>query len=190
MDTRKGSCWTMPLLYLSVAQRLGYPIYPVSAPQHIFLRYNDTNLAMQNIEATNGGYTPDDEYIYTLEIPQKGIESGAYMKSLTYKEFLGEMIGENGRYWAQHGDMEKAREYLEIAIELEPTGAEIAVSLGSVYWHLDQDKDGLPSMDYKGKSKYYMNKAQELGAGKMIDENYLVRQRQLEKEYREKNNVK
>jgi regulator of sirC expression with transglutaminase-like and TPR domain len=39
MDTRKGSCVTMPLLYLVLAQRLGYPVYPVPAPDHLFLRY-------------------------------------------------------------------------------------------------------------------------------------------------------
>jgi regulator of sirC expression with transglutaminase-like and TPR domain len=60
MDTRKGSCWTMPLLHLAVAQRLNYPIYPVSAPQHIFLRYDDPGLEMQNIEATAGGYTSNE----------------------------------------------------------------------------------------------------------------------------------
>jgi regulator of sirC expression with transglutaminase-like and TPR domain len=27
LDTKKGSCVTMPLLYLAIAQRLGYPVY-------------------------------------------------------------------------------------------------------------------------------------------------------------------
>ena len=38
LDTKSGSCFTMPLLYLALAQRLGYPVYPVSAPQHLLLR--------------------------------------------------------------------------------------------------------------------------------------------------------
>ena len=55
IDTKSGSCFTLPLLYLALAQRLGYPVYPVSAPQHLFLRYVDPNLEMRNIEATGGG---------------------------------------------------------------------------------------------------------------------------------------
>ncbi len=50
LDTGAGSCTTMPLLYLAIAQRLDYPVYPVAAPQHLFLRYVDPTLKEQNIE--------------------------------------------------------------------------------------------------------------------------------------------
>lgn len=62
LDSKKGSCVTMPLLYLAIAQRLGYPVYPVNVPYHLFLRYSDPTLEQKNIEATGGGgYVPDDE---------------------------------------------------------------------------------------------------------------------------------
>src|SRR6202008_2798025 len=32
LDTRRGICFTMPLLYIAVAQRLGLPVYPVTRP--------------------------------------------------------------------------------------------------------------------------------------------------------------
>ncbi len=74
LDTKAGSCTTMPLLYLAIAQRLGYPVYPVAAPQHLFLRYIDPKLNEQNIEATGGGgFTSDEEYTVTLEIPEQDI---------------------------------------------------------------------------------------------------------------------
>jgi len=36
LDSRKGNCVSMALLYLAISQRLGYPVYAVRAPDHIF----------------------------------------------------------------------------------------------------------------------------------------------------------
>lgn len=55
LDTKRGICYTMPLLYIAVAQRLGYPIYPVAAPDHLFVRYVEPGFPLQNIEVTSGG---------------------------------------------------------------------------------------------------------------------------------------
>lgn len=83
LDTKAGSCTTMPLLYLVLAQRLGYPIYPVAAPQHLFCRYILPDSKYINIEATTGRvYIADEGYIHDMEIPKAGIKSGAYMKLL------------------------------------------------------------------------------------------------------------
>jgi len=190
MDTNKGSCWSMPLLYLSVAQRLGYPVYPVSAPQHIFLRYEDPKLEWKNIEATNGGYSSDEEYIYVFEIPEKGIKSGAYMKTLTYLEFLGEIIAENGRYWGTHGNLGKARQYLELALELQPTGAEIARSLAATYYLLDKEYSGFNMVNYRNIARYYLDKAYELGVAELAADNYEKHQKELQNEYLEGRNKK
>jgi len=88
LDTKMGNCVTMPMLYIAVAQRLGYPVYAVVAPDHYFVRYIDPHLKRQNIEATAGGYVSDGEYIYTLHVSKKGLESGAYMRTLTYREYV------------------------------------------------------------------------------------------------------
>lgn len=88
LDTRKGNCFNLPLLYMAVARRLGYPIKPVSAPRHLFLRYVDPKLKRQNIEATgNGGFSPDAEYIADLKISKIALKNGLFLKSLSKKEF-------------------------------------------------------------------------------------------------------
>jgi len=61
LKTRKGNCQTMPLLWYAVAERLGYPVKAVSAPQHFFLRYDDGQSRV-NIEATSGS-VPSDQQI-------------------------------------------------------------------------------------------------------------------------------
>ena len=35
LDRKKGQCVTLPLLYLIIAQRLGYPVHAVGIPDHV-----------------------------------------------------------------------------------------------------------------------------------------------------------
>ena len=53
LETRRGSCVTIPMLYMAVAQRLGYPVYGVTAPEHSFVRFVDPRLKEQNIELSS-----------------------------------------------------------------------------------------------------------------------------------------
>jgi regulator of sirC expression with transglutaminase-like and TPR domain len=95
LDYKEGCCVSMPTFYMAVGQRLGYPIYPVSAPQHVFLRYVDPKFKEQNIEATEGGgYSPDDNYRKDLEVSAKALKSGAYLRTLSHREFLGYLISQ------------------------------------------------------------------------------------------------
>lgn len=207
LDTMSGSCVTMPLLYLALAQRLGYPVYPVSAPQHIFLRYIDPNLKMQNIEATNGGgYSPDEAYINDMEIPNKGIETGAYLRTMTYKEFLAELFIENAGYWAKNHNAPRAIRYWEESFKLNPRNAEVYRILGNYYFELakyemEKYQSGYypkvsnnpfvqrdirnSQLAYRdqliAKGEEFRHKAEELGAAPPLPKNYWIIQEQNHK---------
>jgi regulator of sirC expression with transglutaminase-like and TPR domain len=71
LDTREGNCLSIPMLYMAIAQRLGYPVYAVMVPDHSFLRFVDPRLKEQNIELSGGaGYSPDEEYAFSLNVSQ------------------------------------------------------------------------------------------------------------------------
>ncbi|MDP3153016.1 MAG: transglutaminase family protein [Archangium sp.] len=92
LSRRKGNCASLPLLWFAVAERLNYPVFAVSAPEHFFLRYDDGKFR-QNIEATSGGGSPSDErIIHELEVPEAAIKSGSMMRSLSKRQFLLELI--------------------------------------------------------------------------------------------------
>lgn len=210
LDTKSGSCFTLPLLYLALAQRLGYPIYPVSAPQHIFLRYVDPNLKMQNIEATGGGgYTPEELYVNDMEIPSKGIETGTYLRTMTCRELLAELFGENALYWVKNHNAPKAIRYFEEAIKLNPIQAEIQENFGNYYFQLakhemEKHQSGyLPQIsnnplvqnDIKNRQLTYQNqliakgkefrrKAQKLGVAPPLPRNYWIIQEENRKKYK------
>jgi hypothetical protein len=59
-----GTCVTMPLLYIAIGRRLGYPLHLVMAKEHYFVRWEDSQDRF-NIEATSPGFEPvDDEHFH------------------------------------------------------------------------------------------------------------------------------
>ncbi len=201
LDTNAGSCTTLPLLYLALAQRLGYPVYPVAAPQHLFCRFRLPDGTEQNIEATAGGWSPDEDYIRDLEIPEQGLKSGAYMETMTYRQLLGDLIIENGGYWARQGDFMRAVRYVELGLILNPKTAEAYRMLGHAYRQLAKGYRGmavqLPSLAnqsaleltrdiYVNNTRRYAEQAEQafaradqLGAALPTQANYWVRQNEL-----------
>jgi len=86
LDRKKGVCTSLPLLYMIVAEKLGYPIYAVEAPDHTFCRYVLNDGTYYNIEVTSGGgEVPDLFYIDDMHIPKQAFTNGVYMRTLSKK---------------------------------------------------------------------------------------------------------
>lgn len=132
LTTRKGSCITMPMLYLILAERLDLPIYPVRAAKHFFLRYIPdipTFDFQENIEATNGGsFIPDEQYVIDAEIPQKAIENGVYLRTLNKKEYIATLLSINTTEYANTGNIARAKKYLELSMQYDST-------FSGAYWN-------------------------------------------------------
>jgi hypothetical protein len=62
-DSRQGTCVSMPVLYVGVGRRLGYPLRLVTAKGHVFARWDGAGERL-NIEATGQGLScfPDAYY--------------------------------------------------------------------------------------------------------------------------------
>jgi len=174
LDTKRGNCVSMTRLYLAIAQRLGYPVYAVHVPDHIFVRYVDPNLEEQNIEASsNGGYISDEKYIKDLQISERGIKSGAYLKTLSNKEYLALLIAENAIYWGKHGDINRAIKYLEYSVKLYPHSPEINDNLGIAYLDYSKKFKGEEAKRYAAKSQFYQKQAIELGLAALPRKDYI-----------------
>lgn len=126
LDTQQGNCVSMPMLYIAVSQRLGWPVYLVHVPDHSFVRYVDPSLKEQNIETTsNGGYVPDEEYVKDFHVSAKGRKSGAYLRTLSYREMIGDLVAINGITHGRRGLTEKSIVYLTAATKLNPANAAV-----------------------------------------------------------------
>jgi len=95
-DKHFGTCASMPVLYVAIAQRLGYPVNLASAKYHYYVRYEDWNNKHLNVEATmtQGFFTPtDDEYKYgQFPCTDGEIKEYGWLRPLTNKELLGHFL--------------------------------------------------------------------------------------------------
>lgn len=79
IDTRMGTCGNMPVLYLALAWRLGWPVILIVAGSHALCRFDDGDVS-HNIECTNftdGFRSPPDDYLKReYGIPDAAVQTG------------------------------------------------------------------------------------------------------------------
>jgi len=112
-DTPGGTCASMPVLYVAVGRRLGYPLKLATAHSHIFARWDGEALFNKpgghdnpawreafNCETTNGFHKYDDEYYKTWPFPvsEHQIAHNGLLKSLTPFEEFAQFLGARGHY--------------------------------------------------------------------------------------------
>jgi len=113
IDGPGGTCASMPVLYVAVGRRLGYPLKLVEAKGHLLFRWDDPFgkrfriPETFNVEGTGNGIGSfsDEHYRKWPEAWNKAeIAAGCYLRSMSRIEelagFLGtraECLGDNGR---------------------------------------------------------------------------------------------
>jgi hypothetical protein len=118
-----GTCMTMPVLYIAIGRRLGYPLKLVEAYAHSFVRWDDLNGERFNIETTTWGYTShDDEYYKTWPNPlsKELLSTGVFLRSLSPREELGFFLNARGTCLRENLQIHLALESLYFASLLYP----------------------------------------------------------------------
>lgn len=91
-EKRTGTCASLPVLYVALGRRMGYPMHLVAAKGHLFARWDDGNGTRVNLEASNaGGYTshPDTYYrTWPHALSQTEEDRGGYLVNLTAQQCL------------------------------------------------------------------------------------------------------
>ena len=137
MDKKSGYCLSLSMLYLSIGERLGLPLYGVVVPGHFFVRYDDGR-ARFNIETTSkGGTAPDEHYIAKFKVPRGG-NNNIYMKNLNKLQTLGCFFNNLGNSYSDVGDTDAALLAFERAVAINPTLSESRANLGNIYLKKDQ----------------------------------------------------
>ncbi len=119
---RQGTCSSIPVLYVAVGRRLGYPLKLVTTKGHLFVRWEGTGERF-NVEATSHGLNRfDDDYYrhWPFEIsPSEEVAEG-YLKSLTPAEELAVFLSIRGMCERQAGRWLDAAESFAMAAKLAP----------------------------------------------------------------------
>jgi len=170
LETGKGMCVSMPLLYVAVGQRLGYPIALVCVPDHAFARYVDPAFPHGNIEATSGGKRfTDDDYIKRHGVNATALKSGAYMRPLTLREHLGVLITCSAYIHAMRKDVATCLQYLKASLTLAPRRAETYEQIAEAYSYYSKLTSGAESSSYALQARATMRKALDLGYVRIED---------------------
>jgi tetratricopeptide (TPR) repeat protein len=132
LDRKRGYCLSLSILYLSLAERLGMPMYGVVVPGHFFVRYDDGRTRW-NIETTNEGANAlDKHYVEKFKVPE-GDGHSLYMKNLDKIQTLGCLFNNLGNMYCDTGQLEAALTTLQTAVEINPMLAESRANLANVY---------------------------------------------------------
>lgn len=126
-----GTCATMPVVYVAVARRLGYPVKLVETREHLFFRWEDprgtiihwqhTNTEFWlppdrfNVEGAGEGiaYYPDSFYIQWPHLwKESDFMHGRYLRPLSSKDELASFFIERGEcFWELRSRGEALKAY-------------------------------------------------------------------------------
>jgi hypothetical protein len=119
---REGTCSSMPVLYVAVGRKLGYPLKLVTTKGHLFVRW-EGNGERFNIEATVRGLAKydDDHYRHwPFEITPQEEAAEGYLKSLTPSEELAVFLSIRAMCQREAGHAADAAQSFAAASRLAP----------------------------------------------------------------------
>ena len=107
---RMGTCSSMPVLYVALGRRLGYPLKLVTTKSHLFIRW-DGPAEQFDLEATGRGMNRyDDEHFkhWPFEVTEAEIQTDGYLKSLNPAEELALFLSLRGHCLKEAGRLNEA----------------------------------------------------------------------------------
>jgi len=124
LDKRQGNCIGLSVLYLCATRKLGLPLYLVSAPQHVFVRYDDGRERF-NIETTTGGTLHDDDAFLQEQLGRTvtAQAGGVDFLTLSNATVLGVLLQERAVLRMEMGQPQQACADLARSAEICPLDA-------------------------------------------------------------------
>lgn len=142
IDTQRGTCASMPILFLGVAHRLGWPMHAVVSRDHMWTRWDEGEPGPNdgkeyfNLEATDaaskdgmGKFSSpsDEEMAKFVGTPRELIDNGSDFGSLTPRQTLAVYLQARVAYWQATGKHVNAIKDAKLAVSLFPKNYDIAM---------------------------------------------------------------
>lgn len=122
LNFRLGTCSSLPVLYIAIGRRLGYPLKLVTTKAHLFLRWESATERF-DLEATGKGMNRyDDEHFkqWPFPVTEDEIKADGYLKSLTPVEELAVFLSLRGHCLREAGRIQEAASAYRAAAKLVP----------------------------------------------------------------------
>jgi hypothetical protein len=107
-----GTCVSLPVLYVALGRRLGYPLCLALSNGHMYVRWETgRDEGSFNVETTAIGLNihPSSHYqAWPFPLTPQQLATNCFLRSLTPREELACFVGERGRCFAENHDYESA----------------------------------------------------------------------------------
>lgn len=130
---RSGTCSTMPVLYVAIGRRLGFPMYLVTTKGHMFARWESADGKQRfNIEGTNHGmncYSDEFYKSWPYKIDDEEIKDSSRLKSLSGAEEFALFLQIRGNILESQNRMPEALAAYGFAQALQPKNFDYFLNL-------------------------------------------------------------
>lgn len=119
---RQGTCSSLPVLFVAVGRRLGYPLNLVTTKGHLFVRWESASERFNFEAAGNGANRFSDDYYrhWPLEVTEAEIQADGHLKVLTPAEELAVFLSIRGMCQMEAGRYAEASTSFDHAARLAP----------------------------------------------------------------------
>jgi len=119
---RMGTCSSMPVLYVALGRRLGYPVKLVATKGHLFLRWDSPSERFDMDGTQKGMNEYDDEHFKQWPFPltDEEIKTNGYLQSLTPAQELSCFINTRAACLHEAGRTRDTVSAYDAALRFEP----------------------------------------------------------------------
>jgi len=135
LESRKGNCVSMPILFVILGQRLGLGVALATAPHHVLVKFtDDTGQTWLNVEATAGGFKADSSYVRETGISESAILGGTYLRPLTPREGVGVIAGSLMEHYAKNRRADELMVVADMVLSVNPRDPVATVWKANAYY--------------------------------------------------------
>jgi hypothetical protein len=139
LTRRTGTCVSLPVLFVAIGRRLGWPIHFAVAKRHVFCQWVHGDGTRRNLEGScpGGGETYSDEHYHRWPAPltRDELASGRYLRPLIAAESLALFLETRGHCLVDNRRFEEAREAYAQAFKVAPHWSQYEGHLYSLQLH-------------------------------------------------------
>jgi hypothetical protein len=132
--SRTGTCSSMPVLYVALGRRLGYPLKLATTKSHLFIRWEGPTERF-DLEATGRGmnrYDAEHFKHWPFPVTEDEIHADGYLKSLTPAEELALFLSFRGHCLRAAGRTEEAISAYSEAVRFGPASRPYRILLADI----------------------------------------------------------
>ncbi|MFT3949960.1 MAG: hypothetical protein QM763_23545 [Agriterribacter sp.] len=94
LNTEKGQCHSLPLLYLCIVELLGGKAYLSLSPNHSFIQHFDAGGSRYNFETTNGNHVTESWMMQSSFVSTVALANKTYLDTLSGRQLYAHILSD------------------------------------------------------------------------------------------------